>query len=159
MAVKNEHRVGVQATAADVWAIVADIPGWPSWAPMYPAAAGRLRIGETLSFTVRLPDRPDQSLACTVVDWVPEHQIIWQTRLMGGLVTNTRYVEIVPLNADGPGVILANGEIYSGPMARFLPRKLLRDIYAGLATMNENAKARAEAAFRARTAQPEMVAP
>jgi hypothetical protein len=36
MRVKIEHRIGVQAPAEAIWAVIAEIERWGDWNPLYP---------------------------------------------------------------------------------------------------------------------------
>ena len=45
---KIEHRIGVQAPPDVIWESLADLSTWADWNPLYPNAAGQIRIGETL---------------------------------------------------------------------------------------------------------------
>jgi len=147
MAFYIEHRLGVAAPPETLWAILSDIEGWPTWAPMYRKASGTLRIGERIAAEIALPGEAPESLVYQVLDWVPDMQIHLRVKLMGGLVTTTRYIEIEKLTNEG--CIFANGEIFKGPLAGFIPRRLKRAIRQGFAEMAEALKAKAEAAWAA----------
>jgi hypothetical protein len=141
--VRVEHRIGVQAPAEVIWDIVYDIDNWSAWNPLYPEASGIIRIGQTLEMTVALPDMKPQKARATVLEWVPNEQLHYQTVALGGLVRGTRYVEIEEL---APGsCIVANGEIMGGFVGRRLARAVGGKVFKGLRAMNEALKARAEA--------------
>jgi hypothetical protein len=46
MAIKIEHRIGIAAPAEVIWEILADVPGWEAWNPLYTKASGVIRIGD-----------------------------------------------------------------------------------------------------------------
>ena len=137
-----EHRVGVAAPASAVWSVVSDLGRWAEWNPVYPEASGKLSIGSPLKFKLVLPDRDPMMLDATLVDWVPNEQLVWKIKLMGGLLRLTRYVEIEALNENA--CILSNGELQEGLGARFVPARLRRAVRDAMQAMNEAAKARAE---------------
>jgi len=137
-----ENRIGVQASAEDIWRIVADLPSWEAWNPLYPKAAGEIRIGSKLALTLVLPGQPPQEIRPTVLDWVPNEQLHWRLSMLGGLMKTTRYIEIEQLAERS--CIVSNGEIFGGLMGPSVARRLGRAIRRGFVAMNEALKARAE---------------
>lgn len=138
-----EHRIGVQAPASQVWRHLADLPAWSEWNPIYPEISGRLQIGAPLTLREAAPGGGHEALTVTVVDWVPDSQIVWTGKAAGGLVRRTRYLEIQTLTETGS--VFSNGELYEGFAARFIPRPLRRERRAQFARMGEALKARVEA--------------
>lgn len=53
-----EHRICVHARPKDVWKVLSDIPGWGSWAVMYPAAHGQLVEDGQFKVTLKVPGTP-----------------------------------------------------------------------------------------------------
>ena len=143
--VKIEHRLGVQAPAEAIWAVIADIPGWSEWNPLYPKAEGVVRIGAQLTLEMKLPVGPP-IIRPTVVDWVPNEQILWRLSVMGGLVKSLRYIEIEQLTETG--CIFSNGELFQGPLGPMIVNRYRGAIKAGFAAMGEALKARVEARWR-----------
>lgn len=141
--VKIEHRLGIQAPAEAIWAVLADIPAWRGWNPLYPRAEGALRIGARLDLDLALPGRERRVIRPTIVDWVPNEQIHWRLSMFGGLLRSIRYFEIEQL---GPAnCILSNGELFDGPLTRAIGRKTAKTIRAGFAEFGEALKARVTA--------------
>lgn len=141
-----EQRVGVQAPAEVIWDVIYDLARWSEWNPTYPAAAGDIRIGSTLSVTLALPGQAPRQLAPVVLEWVPNEQLHWRLSMMGGLVKTIRYIEIEQLAEAS--CIVANGEIFSGMMGPSVGKQLGRAINRGFREMNEALKARAEAIYK-----------
>ncbi|MGH6992230.1 MAG: SRPBCC family protein [Caulobacteraceae bacterium] len=152
MYVKVEHRLGIQAPADTIWAEVSDIASWGGWNPLYPRAEGQVRMGERLTLEVAVPGRKRRLIRPTVVDWVPREQIHWELSAAGGLLKSTRYIEIEQLIETG--CIFANGEIFTGPLTRFLGKRQRDELKAGYKAMGEAVKIRAEAAWRAKEKSP-----
>jgi hypothetical protein len=146
MRVKIEHRIGVQAPAEAIWAVISEIDRWPSWNPLYPKAEGKLRIGGPLTLELALPDRKPQTIRPVIVDWIPNEQIHWRLTALAGLVKATRFLEIEKLTETG--CIFSNGELFDGPLASMAVRSLGGAARRGFAAMGEAVKARAEAAWR-----------
>jgi hypothetical protein len=150
--VKIEHRVGVQAPAEVVWEILQDIGRWPEWNPIYPQAAGAVRIGETLTLTRALPGQPQKVIRPTVLDWTPNELLHAKLSLMGGLATVTSYWEIDTLAEAS--CIFSNGELYTGWLGPSAARAIRGSLRKGFTAAGEAMKARAEAAWRERRGEP-----
>ena len=143
-----EERIGIQAPAEVVWGIIYDLDRWHEWNPTYPSAAGQIRLGEFLTVTLAIPGQPTQTLKAKVLEWVPNSQLHWELKMMGGLIRTLRYIEIETL-ANGSSVV-DNGEIFGGLMGPSLGKRMGRAVQRGFRAMNEALKARAEAEWRSR---------
>jgi hypothetical protein len=144
MRTKIEHRIGVRTPAEAVWRVLADIEAWPKWNPLYPKAAGVIRIGAQLDLEVVLPGQAARAIQPTIIDWIPNEQLLWRLRLAGGLVKTTRYFEIEELT---PGsCIFSNGEMFDGLLGPTIAKRLRRSLREGFRAMGEAVKTRAEAA-------------
>lgn len=150
--VKLEQRIGVQAPSEAIWALLSDLEGWKAWNPLYPQAAGQIRIGSVLTLTLALPGEAHRTIRPVVVDWVPREQLLWRLTALGGLVRTTRYIEIEQL--EGGGCILSNGEFFGGLLGPMVARRLRTAVRRGFAAMNEALKAQAETAWRDRGGAP-----
>ena len=148
MPVKLEHRIGVQAPAEVIWESLFDVEGWAAWNPLYPRAAGVIRIGSTLSLDMALPGQAPQTVTPTILDWAPEDHVHWTTKSQYGLMKTIRYLELEPLSETG--CIFSNGEIYDGYLGQRIANRDRRAIRAGFAALGEALQQRAEAAWRAR---------
>ena len=145
--IKIEHRIGVQAPPEVIWEMVADIPGWQAWNPLYPRAAGQLAFGAVLDLDVAIPGEKPRRIRATVVDWTPNEQIIWKVSMIGGLLQTTRYFEVEKLADES--CIFSNGEFFEGPLIRLMGRRQRKAIREGFARFGETVRERAEAAWRA----------
>ena len=143
--IKIEHRLGIQAPPEVIWAVIFDVSTWHEWNPLYPKADGVIRIGSQLTLETKLPGAPPV-IRPTVVDWVPNEQILWRLSLMGGLVRTLRYLEIEQL-AD-TGCIFSNGEVFEGFLGRAAARRNRAALKAGFTVMGEAVKARVDATWR-----------
>ena len=139
---KIEHRLGIQAPPEAIWAVIYDVDNWARWNPLYTQASGQVRIGTQLTLTLNLDGRPPQVITPTVVDWVPNEQIHWKLKMLGGLVRSTRYLEIEALGETG--CIFSNGELFEGPLGPTVAKRLRPAIRAGFSAMGEAVKARVE---------------
>jgi hypothetical protein len=143
-----EDRIGIQAPAEVIWEIVHDLDRWKDWNPTYTEAAGIIRIGETLTMTLVLPGQAAQQIRPKVLEWVPDSQLHWELKLLGGAIRTLRYIEIESL---GPAnCVIDNGELFRGIMGPSLGRRMGGHVRRGFRAMNEALKARAEEMWAAR---------
>ena len=145
--IRIEDRIGIQAPAEVIWAIIADLDRWSEWNPTYPRASGTLKIGETLSATLVLPGQPPQEIRPKVIDWVPNEQLHWRLTLLGGAIRTIRYIEIEQVTEGG--CIVDNGELFGGLLGPSLGKRIGRTVRRGFLAMNEALKERAEAVWSA----------
>jgi hypothetical protein len=145
--VRLEHRIGIQASPEVIWQSIVDLPSWAAWNPLYPKAAGEIRIGGTLDLTLALPGQAPRQIQPTVLEWVPNEQLHWRLTMLGGFIKSVRYLEIEQLAEAS--CIVSNGEIFGGLMGPSIARRMGRSIHRGFREMNEALKARAEATWRA----------
>lgn len=142
--VKLENRVGIQAPAETIWAIVSDIGSWSKWCALYPKAEGVVRMGAELVLDVAVPGQPVRSIKPVVVDWVPNEQLLWRLSMLGGLVKSTRYFEIEELKSGA--CIFANGEMFEGLLGPQVAKRLSAPLKAAFRDMGEAVKRLAEEA-------------
>ncbi len=114
MSFKPEHRLGVPAPSTVIWDVLSDLDRWPEWNPLYPHISGLLRIAQKLEVTEKFPGAAPRVIRPTVVDWVPNAQILWSHKEMGGLIKRLHYIEIEPFNEEDTACILSCGEIWDG---------------------------------------------
>jgi hypothetical protein len=143
-----EDRIGIQAPQELIWEVIYDLSTWHEWNPTYPRAEGEIRIGNTLVLDLVLPGQQTQELKARVLDWVPNEQLHWELKLLGGLIKTLRYIEISPLAETG--CVVDNGEIFGGLMGPSLGKRMRGPVRRGVRAMNEALKVRAETRWAAR---------
>ena len=151
-AFRIEHRLGIAAPAEVVWQVLADLEGWGAWNPLYPNVEGRLGIGQTLTLTEAIPGSEPVKIAPTVVDWVPDAQILWRMSQSWGFLKRLRYFEIDKLSDEG--CIFANGEDWYGRPARYVPPAKRRAMREAFAAFGEALSERALAVWREQQRAP-----
>jgi hypothetical protein len=129
-----------------VWQVLADLERWGQWNPIYPKAEGRLSIGGRLEITETMPGGEPVQITPTVVDWVPDAQILWRMSQKLGFLKRLRYLEIDPLSDEG--CIFANGEDWYGRPARYVTSAQRRAMREGFAALGEALSARAVSVWR-----------
>ena len=147
-----EHRLGISAPAHAIWRVLGDLEGWGAWNPIYPRVEGQLRIGERLAVTEAMPGFEPDLITPTVLEWVPDAQIIWRVSRWFGLLKRVRYFEIDELSEEG--CVFSNGEDWYGRPARYLPPARRRAMREGFEAMGEALKVRALAVWRAEAGAP-----
>jgi hypothetical protein len=150
--VKIEHRVGVQAPSDTIWELVHDLSTWKAWNPLYTEAQGEIRIGSVLTLKMELPGEKPMTIRPTVLEWVPREQLHWRLKMMGGLVSNTRYIEIEQL--DTASCIVSNGEFFGGFLGPNVAKRMGGKVWRAFEAMNLALKAAAEAEWRAQGGAP-----
>lgn len=143
-----EHRIGIQADADSIWEVLSDLEHWGDWNPLYPRAAGTIRIGSVLDIDEHVPGLKVHNIRPTVLDWAPYDHIHWRTAMWRGWVNATRFMEIEELTKGS--CIFSNGEIFSGLLVDFaVPRAIRPKIRQGFEAMSEALKAEAEKRWQA----------
>ncbi len=145
-----ENRLGIQAPASAIWRVISDLPGWAAWNPLYTRASGQLRIGTELTLTEQVAGQDPQVITPTVVDWVPDAQILW--KMSGGFIRRFRYLEIDKLTDDG--CVFTNGEDWWGLGARFVTADRRRAMRRAFEAMGVAVRDRAVALWRAEGGTP-----
>ena len=146
-----EHRIGVQAPADLVWEVISDFATWGTWNPVHPRIEGEMRIGTTLTVDF-VTEGETVVLTPIVQDWVPYEQLHWRTKRLRGFVTAIRYLEIDKKGEEN--AIFSNGELFMGPLVRFVGRAERRRLRAAFTIMGEAVRDRAEALWSQRQQAP-----
>jgi len=132
MSFKTEHRMGVPAPSTVIWEVLSDLDRWPEWNPLYPKIAGTLRIGQKLEVLEAFSDAPPKLIRPTVVDWVPNAQILWTLSEAGGFVRRVRYIEIDQYDDEDTACILS----YDGLVGSRVGKRIRRRLRAGFEAFN-----------------------
>ena len=124
---RSEYRVGVPLAVETVWDVLADLPAWPQWNPLYERLEGALRIGSQLDVVQNLGGRQVRTHPI-VMDWVPHSQILWRQTSWAGMIIRLRYFELERLHDQG--CIFSCGEVVQGRMTELIDtRRNRRNLY------------------------------
>ncbi|MER6993761.1 SRPBCC family protein [Saccharopolyspora hirsuta] len=88
---RHESTVVISASPGEVWAVLADVPGWPGWTPTVSSVAaldGELRVGHR--FRVKQPGVA--AAVWDVVEVEPGSSFSWATRFAGGRMVASHWI-------------------------------------------------------------------
>ena len=145
MSFKTEHRIGVPAPSTVIWDVLSDLERWGEWNPTHPKITGLLRIGQKLEVHETFGDMPLKVIRPTVVDWVPNAQILWTLSEASGLIRRIRYIEIEAVGTAEDSCILSNGEVYDGLLGRRVGKSRRKWLKQGFEQLNTDIVARVQA--------------
>ena len=137
----------INASDAEVWAVLADLDRYPEWNPALPAISGELRAGSVLSMTLALPGRPPLNVKANVLEVVPNRRLSWRGHLGTDLLfTGYREFAIEPVAADR--VRFTHIEDLRGWLAPVFELVMGGPVQRHHENLNESLKNRAEAKAR-----------
>jgi hypothetical protein len=111
MAQEITTRIEIAATPEQVWAVLADLPGYPQWHPVFRAVSGQLAAGSKLTITTTVPaSGHTMTVKVTVVTAEPGAELRWVSKLLGVTISERRFL-LSPV--DG-GTLLVQAETYRG---------------------------------------------
>jgi hypothetical protein len=108
----------IDASPADVWALLIDVSGWRDWDSGVDRVEGRVALGERLTvYATMIRSRP---FSVTVTELRPQETMRWRGGLPFGLAVIER---AYALDAqDDTGTVLTVREEHTGPLAGLLGR-------------------------------------
>jgi hypothetical protein len=139
-----EAATRIDASPADVWALLTDVGSWRDWDSGVDRVEGRVALGEPLAvYATMIRSRP---FTATVTELRPLEAMRWR----GGLPFGTAVIErTYSLDAqDDGGTVLTVREDHTGPLAALLGRTTpdlnpsFRQFCAGLKARAEERAAR-----------------
>lgn len=106
---RYEHTHRVNASPAEVWAVLCDLAGWPRWNSIHGRAPEGLSAGAPLRLTLFVAGRsvPARAAICR---YEPERALIWQ----GGVPGVFQAVHGFELQPDGDGCRVTHHESFTG---------------------------------------------
>ena len=131
--------IEIDATPAEVWAVLADLASYPQWNPLFPEASGDLAAGKKITLKSRPTAGRPMTIRPTIVTAQPGVELRWIARLPG-IISGEHAFTLTP--ADG-GTRLQQSETFGGLLASFAG-KTIASAEADFRTLNEAIKNRAE---------------
>jgi len=140
--IRAQAETEVAASDRDVWGVLADIEGWPSWNPAVRDAVldGSLEVGAHVHFATG-PGK----MSCRLLEVDAPRSLAWSGRLLG-----LGHRQVWRLQPRPEGCLVTLDGSMSGPIARLfkgrLGRQLRRDLHAWLQLLKLEAESRASEA-------------
>jgi hypothetical protein len=135
-------RTTIAAPVGTVWAILADLPAWPTWNTTVTSTEGSVVLGATVKVAVTA--NPGRTFGVKVTTLEAPTRMVWSGGMPLGLFRGTR---TYALRAVGDTTDFAMDEVYTGPMAGMVTRSI-PDLQPSFDEFAECLKARAEATAR-----------
>ena len=108
----------IEASPADVWALLTDVASWRDWDSGVDRVEGRVALGEQLTvYATMIRTRP---FTVTVTEIRPREAMRWRAGLPFGVATIER-TYFLDAQEDG-GTVLTVREDHTGPLAGLLDR-------------------------------------
>jgi uncharacterized protein YndB with AHSA1/START domain len=147
MAYEIASTIHIAAPPEDVWAILADLDGYPQWHPAYLSVAGSLTVGSTLTIKTTSPTTGNAvTLKVKVLTVEPGSELTWASRLLGVTTIRRRFL-LRPANG---GTDLTQAGTYRGlggsrgPGGARGALKTVANIEASYQEINQAVKGQAE---------------
>jgi len=112
-------RTTITAPVATVWAILVDLPAWPSWNTTVTSTEGAVELGSTVKVAVTA--NPGRTFGVKVTALEAPTRMVWTGGMPLGLFRGTRTYS---LRAVGDTTEFAMDEVYTGPMASMVTRSI-----------------------------------
>jgi uncharacterized protein YndB with AHSA1/START domain len=112
-------RTTIAAAPEQVWAILTDLPQWPTWNTTVISTDGHVALGSKVSVTVKA--NPGRAFAVKVKTLDAPSRMTWVGGMPLGLFAGTRTYTLTP--QDG-GTEFAMEEVYTGPMAGLITKSI-----------------------------------
>jgi hypothetical protein len=143
-AVHYEASTTIEATPDEVWAVLADGPGWADWDSGVISVDGELAPGSEIRLVSSVS--PTRTFKLKVTAFEPGHRLELSSGMPLGLFTGVRGYDLEPVAG---GTRFTMREEYSGPMARMIT-KSIPDLQPSFDQFVTGLKARVEAAAEKR---------
>ena len=88
----------VEASDADIWAVLIDFKQYPQWNPSLPSISGELKEGSMVSLTLGLPGRSPLRVTAKIEQIQPKRLLTWRGKVIAAwLFSGYRVFEIQAL--------------------------------------------------------------
>jgi hypothetical protein len=140
-----DTQIEINASAARVWSILMDFPGYARWNPFVRSIEGRAKVGEPLRVFIQPPGSRGMRFRPSVLAVEPERELRWKGKLVvPGLFDGEHFFVLEPRSDNR--LIFRHGEVFSGLLVPLLRRSLDGATRQGFVAMNEALKREAEPA-------------
>ena len=147
MARTLSSQIEIAATPAEVWAVLADLPGYADWNPFVVEAAGNVVVGERLRVRIQPVGGRAMTFKPRVTAAEPARELAWLGSAgVRGLFDGAHRFELRP---SATGTLLLQSEEFTGVLVPLVWRSMAAGSQAGFEQMNLALKRRVEARARA----------
>jgi hypothetical protein len=142
MALHLKTSTDIDASPEAVWAVLSDLPSYPSWNPFIREASGELAAGERLDLTMQPEGGRAMRFRPTVLEAEPGRELRWLGRLVAPGVFDGEHRFAIEPTAGGSRLI--QEERFTGILVPLLAKGLRKRTLPAFEQMNEAVKERAE---------------
>jgi hypothetical protein len=114
--------IDIDAPPSAVWAVLADLAGYPAWNPVFPQASGELEAGHTITLKTVLAGSRSMTVKAVILAADPGRELRWAGGLRGIISGEHSFI----LTGHGGGTRLVQSETFSGVLVPFSGRALAR---------------------------------
>ena len=132
----------IDASPEAVWAVLSDLPSYPSWNPFIREASGQLAAGERLDLRMQPEGGRAMRFRPTVLKAEPGRELRWLGRLVAPGVFDGEHRFAIEPTAGGSR--LTQEERFTGILVPLLAKGLRKRTLPAFEQMNEAVKERAE---------------
>jgi hypothetical protein len=131
--------IEIDATPAQVWAVLTDLASYPQWNPLFPEASGDLAAGKRITLKSHPSSGRPMTIRPKIVAVKPDAELRWISSLPG-IIGGEHAFTLTPA---GGGTRLQQSETFRGLLASFAGQTIAR-AEADFRALNEAIKNRAE---------------
>jgi hypothetical protein len=131
--------IEIDATPAQVWAVLTDLDSYPQWNPLFPEASGDLAQGKRITLKSRPSAGRPMTIRPKIVTVTADVELRWIASLPG-IIGGEHAFTLTPA---GGGTRLQQSETFRGLLAAFAG-KAIAGAQADFRALNEAIKNRAE---------------
>ena len=142
MALHLKTITDIDASPEAVWAVLSDLPSYPSWNPFIREASGQLAAGERLDLKMQPEGGRAMRFRPTVLEAEPGRELRWRGRLVAPGVFDGEHRFAIEPTAGGSRLV--QEERFTGILVPLLAKGLRKRTLPAFEQMNEAVKERAE---------------
>lgn len=121
--------IDIDASPADVYAVLADLERYPEWNPYHVVVEGRAAVGEALVVHVNKPNGDTPTVHPHMLRMEPSRELTWGGGVRGLFIGE--HVFLLEENSAG-GTRLIHKEDFEGIAVQFVPLDAIEEGYNGM---------------------------
>jgi len=127
--------IDIDATPAEIWRVLTDLPAHDEWNPFMSRVRGELREGGRFAFDAKVGERT-LTIVAKLKRVDEERELSWggpPSWLVGKILRAHHWIRLTPI--DG-GTRVDHGEEFRGLIPRLLARRIVREVQPTYERMN-----------------------